>query len=136
VFSVLFAAVALWQLGIFPPAAPATADPGASPGASAGPSLAPGTLVLVAAQIAFDQTDLQATAGQPFAILLRNQDPQATPHDVDIRTADGAETIKDTPTTPGGQEQTYQYEPLEAGTYQFICSVHPIPAMTGTLTVQ
>ena len=26
--------------------------------------------------------------------------------------------------------------PAEPGTYTFICSVHPIPAMTGTLTVQ
>jgi plastocyanin len=134
VFAVLFAGVALWQAGIFTPPAPVTGAPGESPGA--GPTVPPGTVVLVAAQIAFDQTELQATPGQAFAILLRNEDPAATPHDVDIRTADGATTIKDTPTTDGGQEQLYQYEALEAGTYQFICSVHPIPAMTGTLTVQ
>jgi plastocyanin len=134
VFAVLFAAIAVWQLGVFTPAAPVTGAPGESPGA--GPTVPPGTLVVVAFQVAFEQKELQAAPGQPFAVLLRNQDPPGTPHDVDIRTADGAETIKDTPTTDGGQEQLYQYEALEAGTYQFICSIHPIPAMTGTLTVQ
>jgi plastocyanin len=137
VFAVVFAAVGLWQLGIFPPAAPVTGEPGASPGASGGPGgPPPGALGLVAFQVAFDQKELQATAGEPFQIFLRNDDPAGTPHDVDIRSTDGAEVIKDTPTTDGGQEQLYEYEPLEAGTYQFICSIHPIPAMTGTLTVQ
>jgi plastocyanin len=33
-------------------------------------------------------------------------------------------------------ETTYTIQPLEAGTYEFFCSVHPIPQMTGTLTVE
>ena len=42
----------------------------------------------------------------------------------------------DQPTITGPGETTYVYEALDAGTYTFICSVHPIPAMTGTLTVE
>ena len=33
-------------------------------------------------------------------------------------------------------ETDYVIDPLPAGTYTFICSIHPIPAMTGTLTVK
>jgi plastocyanin len=138
VFSVLFLLVGLWQLGIFPPTAPATAggDPGASPGASGDSGAPPGALPVVASGIAFDVKELEAAAGQPFTIFLSNEDPPTTPHDVDIRSSDGSETLQDQPTLGGGESQAFEYEPLEAGTYQFICSVHPIPAMTGTLTVQ
>jgi plastocyanin len=41
--------------------------------------------------------------------------------------------LVDTPTIDGGQAIIYRYPTLAAGTYVFICSVHPIPAMTGTL---
>jgi plastocyanin len=44
--------------------------------------------------------------------------------------------IIDPPTVDGGQKTTYVYAPLPAGTYTFICRVHPIPGMTGTLTVK
>jgi plastocyanin len=139
-FAVLFALVAMVQLGIFPPGAPTTAGgPGASPGASgppAGESGALGDLVLIAKDIAFDRTTLQGPAGQPFTITLRNEDAQTVTHDVDIRSADGATVIKDQQPIPGGSEEAYQYDALEAGDYQFICSVHPIAQMTGTLTVQ
>lgn len=134
-FAVAFALLAMVQLGILPPTSPTTADPGASP-APGGPSLPPGTLTVAAKVIAFDQKALQVTADQPFAILFKNEDPATTPHDIDIRSADGAQTLKDQPTIKGGTEALYEYEALQAGTYQFICTIHPIPAMTGTLTVQ
>jgi len=44
--------------------------------------------------------------------------------------------ISNQKTIPGGESIVYEYEALQAGTYQFICSVHPIPAMTGTLTAK
>lgn len=135
VFAVAFALLLMFQLGILPPTSPTTAEPGGSP-APGGPSLPPGTLTVVAKVIAYDVKELQVPAGQPFAILFRNEDPSTTPHDVDIRSPDGAQTLKDQRTIDGGSEQLYQYDPLQAGTYEFICSIHPIPAMTGTLTVQ
>ena len=133
VFAVLFALVGLWQLGIFPPAGPATADPGASgppPSGSAGPT----GPTIVAKAFAFDAATLEVAAGAPFTILFRNEDPPGTPHDVDVRLGDGT-TLQDQPVVDGGAEQSYEYEPLEAGEYIFICSFHP-DLMTGTLTVQ
>ena len=137
VFSVAFALLILWQLGIFPPAPPATAGgPGASPGAPAGPSLPPGAQEVDAKGVKFLQTALTVKAGEAFSIFFRNEDPATTPHDIDIRSADGAQVLKDQPHTAGGESQLYQYDALQAGTYQFICSVHPVASMTGTLTVE
>jgi cytochrome c oxidase subunit II len=93
------------------------------------------TLEVVSRDIAFDQTTLEVPPDRPFAIVHRNEDPKGVLHDIDIRDADG-NVIADTPTIDGGEETTYVYEPLPAGTYTFICSIHPIPAMTGTLTVR
>lgn len=93
------------------------------------------TLTLVAKDIAYDKKALEVTAGAPFAIEFQNQDPAGVPHDVDIRQADGT-VVKDQQTLDGGKTVTYSYDALAAGTYTFICSVHPIPAMTGTLTVK
>jgi plastocyanin len=90
---------------------------------------------MTASGIAYPTKELEAPAGQPFAIHFVNEDPAGTIHDVDIRDASGA-TLQDQPTIDGGEETTYNYTPLDAGTYTFICSIHPIPAMTGTLTVQ
>jgi cytochrome c oxidase subunit II len=93
------------------------------------------TLELVSSNIAFDQTTLEVPPDRPFAIHHRNNDPRGVLHDVDIRTQDGT-VIADTELIDGGEERTYVYEPLPAGTYTFFCSIHPIPAMTGTLTVR
>jgi len=93
------------------------------------------TLALVAKGITFDKKAFDVPAGAPFAIELQNQDPAGVPHAVDIRIADGS-VIKDQPTVDGGKTVTYSYDALTAGTYTFICSVHPVPGMTGTLTVK
>ena len=138
VFAVLFALVAMWQLGIFPPTTPATAGGGtASPAASGGgaPGAPPGSIPLVASGLAFDKKSLEVGADAPFTIFLTNKDSASTPHDVEIRKADGS-PIKAVPPTPGGQSMAYAYDPLPAGDYVFICSIHPIEQMTGTLKVQ
>ena len=93
------------------------------------------TLEVSAEQIAFDKKALEVTAGKAFAIKFVNKDPAGVMHDIDIRKADGT-VLQNTPTIDGGATTTYVYTPLEAGTYTFICSVHPIPAMTGTLTAK
>jgi plastocyanin len=133
-FAVLFVAVALFQLGVLPPSGGAAAGPGASPGASAEASLPPGTQVVIAKGIAFNTHALTVTANQPFAILFKNQDP-GTDHNLEIRDASG-KTIQAQPLVTGVKDQLYNYTPLPAGTYTFICKVHPITQMTGTLTVK
>jgi plastocyanin len=133
----LLAVAGAYQFGIVPPrpAAVVGGGPGASGEPSAGPSLPPGTQVVTAQTIAFDKKDLAVDAAKPFFIHFINADPPATSHDIDIRDATGA-TLQSQTEIPGGSETTYEYTALEPGTYTFICSIHPIPAMTGTLTVQ
>ncbi len=139
VFAAVFVIVGLFQLGVLPVQGPGeAAGPGASPGASGAPgeaTLPPGTLLVVAKDLAFDLKELEVPAGQPFAIQLRNDDLPGVPHDIDLRDQGGG-VLQDKPHTDGGQSQLYEYTPLEAGDYTFICSVHPIPAMTGTLHVR
>ena len=111
-------------------------DGGAQP---TGPvsTLPPGapTLQVASEQIAYDKKTLEVPAGTPFAIKHVNRDPAGVLHDIDIRKQDGT-VVQNVPTIDGGRDTTYVYQPLQAGTYVFICSIHPIPAMTGTLTVK
>ncbi len=84
----------------------------------------------------FDKTELTAPADEAFVIHFTNSD-EGQVHDVDIRDSPTGETLGDgEPKITGPAEANYNYEALEAGTYTFICSVHPIPQMTGTLTVE
>jgi mono/diheme cytochrome c family protein/plastocyanin len=105
---------------------------GGSPAPSADPNAE--TLEVTAVNITFEEKELTAPADAAFNIHFVNDDPPGVIHDIDIR-SDG-ETLQDQPTVDGGGETTYVYEPLAAGEYTFICSIHPIPAMTGTLTVE
>jgi plastocyanin len=104
-----------------------------APQASLGPD---DTVVdLVAVNVAFDKKQLEVPAGEVFGINLDNQDGPGLPHNVEIKAEDGT-VISDPPEIDGGEQTTYVYEPLDAGTYTFICRVHPIEPMTGTLTVK
>jgi mono/diheme cytochrome c family protein/plastocyanin len=98
-------------------------------------TLPPGATILEvsALNIAFDKKELTAPAGVAFGIHFTNNDTSIE-HDVDIRATD-ATVLADNARITGG-DVTYTIAPLKAGTYTFICSVHPIPAMTGTLTVK
>jgi len=107
-------------------------SPAGSPAASGG---AAGTVLqLAAANIAYDQTNLAAPAGVPFQIAFTNNDA-GIPHNVSIHQGSptGTEVFKGAIFT-GVATQTYDVPALPAGTYSFVCSVHP--NMTGTLTVK
>jgi plastocyanin len=145
IWLVLLVGASLYQFGVVPPRPAETAGgPGASPGASGEPSpgasaetsLPPGTLEVRAEGIQYTVKELTVTAGQPFAIHFINADPAGVFHDVDIRTPDGQTILQDQATIDGGTDVVYQYTALEAGEYRYICSIHPIPQMTGTLTVR
>jgi plastocyanin/cytochrome c553 len=115
-----------------PSGAAASATPSGSLAASGG--AAETVLQLVAANIAYDQTDLTAPAGVPFQIAFTNNDA-GIPHNVSIHQGSptGTEVFKGAIFT-GVATQTYDVPALPAGTYSFVCSVHP--NMTGTLTVK
>jgi cytochrome c oxidase subunit 2 len=99
------------------------------------PSGAP-TLKVEAKNIAFDVKTLEVAANTPFVIDFKNDDPSSITHDIEIRQSDGTTVVQGQDVIPGGTEVNYQYNPLPAGTYTYICTVHPVAPMTGTLTVK
>jgi plastocyanin/mono/diheme cytochrome c family protein len=129
-----------WVDPAFKPDPAATAVPACWSGTAGGgatPSPLPSgalTIEITAEQIAFDTHAFEVPAGTPFQIHFVNKDA-GTAHDVDIRLAD-ATVVVDNPTITGPTETTYVIDGLDAGTYTFICSVHPIAGMTGTVTVK
>jgi plastocyanin len=89
-------------------------------------------VTLVASGIKWTTPDLTVKAGEPFVISLDNQDA-AVPHNIQIK--DSAGTVVYTSDTFSGVEtRDFTVKALPAGTYPFICTIHP--AMTGTLTVK
>ncbi|MDF2733657.1 MAG: blue (type 1) copper domain protein [Chloroflexota bacterium] len=111
------------------PSAPASAAPGGSPGPDA--SAAGAVLDVSALNIAFDPTELSAPADQAFQIAFANN--EALPHNIEIKDAGGASIFQGEVFT-GVATRTYDVPPLAAGSYQFVCTVHP--NMVGTLTAQ
>lgn len=101
---------------------PATGLASGSPGAR---------VTLVADDLAFTTARLDAPAGTIVALELDNQDPGIL-HDVSIQDAAGR-TVFRSPTFAGIASQTFLLGPLQAGTYHFVCDVHP--SMNGTLVV-
>ena len=119
------------------PSGPAVSDgPPASASAApvAGGSPAPtgATLHISAQNIAFDTNHLEATAGQAFVLEFDNNDA-GVPHNVEIKDNGGVSVFKGQIIT-GPAKASYQVPALPAGSYMFLCDVHPF--MTGTLTVQ
>jgi len=116
------------------PPPPPSAAPGASgaPPPSGGPAAGP-PLQVSALNVAFEQTELTAPANAPFQIAFDNKD-NGVPHNVAIHQGSptGQEVFKGEIIT-GVAQKTYDVPALAAGSYAFVCSVHP--NMTGTLTV-
>ena len=85
---------------------------------------------VAALNIAFTPTELSVAPDVAFQINFANNDA-GIPHNVAIKDAAGA-TIFNGDIFNGVETRTYDVQPLAAGTYQFVCSVHT--NMTGTLT--
>ncbi|MBA3779547.1 MAG: cupredoxin domain-containing protein [Chloroflexi bacterium] len=107
---------------------PSSAPPS---GASAGAPVGSGGLQIAARDIKFDRTELALPANQPTSLLFDNQ--EGAPHNVEIKNAAGASVFTGEIFT-GPAQRTYQVPALAAGTYSFLCTVHP--DMKGTLTAQ
>jgi mono/diheme cytochrome c family protein/plastocyanin len=102
-----------------------------APQATLGPDAT--ILEIIAQQVAFDVSELTAPADEQFGIHFTQNDAGVGGHDVDIRTPDGTK-VADNPILQEPGETTYTIEPLDAGAYEFFCSVHP--SMNGVLTVE
>jgi len=112
----------------------ASPSPGASAGASPSASEAPsGTVLQLSAQnIQYDKTELEAPANQDFQIEFANNDA-GIPHNVEIIDSMNMSVFKGD-IFNGVETRTYTVPALPAGSYTFVCSVHP--NMTGTLTIK
>lgn len=108
-------------------AAPSTSGPAGSP-----PAGAPADVTVEAKGIAFTQAAWTAPAGKPFTIAFDNEDP-GTPHNIALKDSGGAEVWKGD-IFNGPETRAYDVPALPAGSYTFVCSVHP--TMSGTATLQ
>ena len=107
----------------------ASAAPGSqAPGPAGSPS--GNTVAITAKDIKFVETSVSVKAGAPFAIAFDNQ--EGAPHNIKISDASGAKVFAGD--IVSNQKVTYQVPALAAGTYTFICEVHP--DMKGTLTAE
>ncbi len=98
-----------------------TAGPGACHDA------ADGRVTLVAKDLTWDTDCLRAPAG-PLTIVVDNRDDGQN-HNVHLPTADGSPA---TDLTQGPSQEELDVE-LSAGSYEYVCDIHP--NMVGTLTV-
>jgi len=105
-------------------AAPATEAPGPV-GTPSGDSV-----TIVAKDMQFQPTTVTVKAGTAFEIVFDNRD--GAPHNVAISDASGANVYKGE--IVSSKKVTYTVPALAAGTYPFICEVHP--DMKGTITAQ
>jgi plastocyanin len=102
--------------------APTPAAPAGSPSGDA--------TTITAKDLKFVQTAVPVKAGAAFDLVFDNQD--GAPHNISISDASGGNVFKGE--IVSGQKVTYAVPALAAGTYAFICEVHP--DMKGTITAQ
>jgi len=161
-FALLFVGAVVIGTGAFPPGSGETAGGGAAPSAAPGgggaastaapagtpatgggaASIAPGgggtasgpVIKIVALNIAFDVSEITAPADTPFTISFDNQDA-GIPHNVAIhKGSPTGEVVFQGEIITGVAQTDYAVPALPAGTYGFVCTVHP--NMTGTLVVK
>jgi plastocyanin len=88
------------------------------------------TVTVVAKDIAFETPDVTVKAGAPVTIDFDNQD--GAPHNIAISDANGKTVFKGD--IVSNTKVAYSVPALAAGTYTFICEVHP--NMKGTITAK
>ena len=93
-----------------------------------GPSV--GAVTIVARDLKFTQPAVSVKAAAAFDLVFDNQD--GAPHNVAISDASGKSVFKGE--IVSSAKVTYQVPALAAGTYSFVCEVHP--DMKGTITAQ
>jgi plastocyanin len=134
--AVIFVLAALVQAGIIPPQVSSGGGAEGTPAPSEGGGEPATAFTIVAKDIAYDIRAITLPADTPFTITFDNHDPAGVVHDVDVRQGDKTTVLQDQQVVNGGASATYSYDGLPVGSYIFICSIHPVPNMTGTITVK
>jgi len=111
------------------PVASAPAGGGVAP-APTEAALPEGDVLIRADNVQFLESAVTVPAGREFTIVFDNR--EAIPHNVEIRKDGSSVWIGELFTGP--EVRVYTVPPLDAGTYEFICTVHP--NMTGTMTAE
>lgn len=101
----------------------------AAPATPAG-SVDPNTPVVVAKDLKFVNTNVTVPADEAFDLVLDNQ--EAAPHNIQISDGSGAKVFNGE--VVSSTKITYQVPALAAGSYTFICEIHP--DMKGTLVAE
>jgi mono/diheme cytochrome c family protein/plastocyanin len=125
-----------------PPGPPPTPAPTTGPACgqnviASGPSPTPEppatNITIVAQNIAWDKTLINALAGVPLTVIVDNRD-NGIPHNIHFHKGSDAsgDSIAQTEIEPGPVTQTLNFGPLEPGDYYYLCDVHP--QMNGILT--
>ena len=122
---------ACWSDEFSAPAATSAPTGSGGPAATTPPAPAGTVLKVVAVAMKFDVKELSAPADAAFQIEFDNQDA-GIPHNIEIKDA-GGKTVFKGEIFNGAAVKTYDVPALGAGSYTFICTVHP--NMTGTLKV-
>lgn len=133
-FVFLLVVAGVVNMGILPPPQAAGGENGSAAPSAPPASAAPEADVTIAAsQNQFQPNVATAPADEPFTLAFTNNDAGVN-HNVFITDEAGNPVdMGDTTPFPGPKTVVYQVAPLAAGTYPFICVVHP--TMTGELTV-
>lgn len=90
-----------------------------------------GAVAIVADDIAFDTTTLDATVGETLSISYDNRD-DGIAHNLHVEGAAGGDAKTDIEEGPTTQTLEVSFE--EAGEFEYFCDVHP-QQMRGTITV-
>jgi len=112
----------------------ATGGTGAAAGSGGAGSPGPGSITQVTTDNKFSQTQLNANANEQTSLTLDNRGSAI--HNWHVTGVNGSDG-KPIQTTllPGGKSETIQFTIATAGTYNFLCDVHPTE-MTGKVTVK
>lgn len=95
------------------------------------PTAPPGSVVITSQGTAFTTRNVTAPAGVAFTLFFENRDREL--HNVHISDAAGA-TVFTGQAFTGPDSRAEQVPALAAGTYRFICDIHP--DMAGQLVAQ